>query len=89
MSSETLCLWLALWGFIILQCSHRRKGCKLPPGPRGLPVLGVTLELLDFSVKPWTRFTRWSRQYDHTHQGMISVPTLFRTNIVIEQVILC
>ncbi|KAI0051317.1 cytochrome P450 [Auriscalpium vulgare] len=33
---------------------------KLPPGPRGLPILGNALDLRD---KQWLAFTKWKKQY--------------------------
>ncbi|KAH9049790.1 cytochrome P450 [Lactarius deliciosus] len=34
---------------------------KLPPGPRGLPLLGNTLQLR--SSQQWLRFTRWKQEF--------------------------
>ena len=60
----------------------RKRKSHLPPGPKGLPIFGVTFAMLDNSVKAWTRFERWERQHG-TGSGLITVPTFARTNIVI------
>jgi hypothetical protein len=54
-----------------------------PPGPKGSYILGCTAEMLDPSVKPWDRFRTWSKQYG-ADKGLLSVPTLARTNIIIK-----
>jgi hypothetical protein len=41
-----------------------RKNARLPPGPRGPPIIGMTREMLDGSMLPWYRFEAWSKQYD-------------------------
>jgi hypothetical protein len=33
---------------------------KLPPGPRGYPIIGNVLEL---RTQQWLKFTEWRRQY--------------------------
>lgn len=43
----------------VRQISRRRKG-SLPPGPRGLPVLGSVFEL---AKDPWLTFTEWKKTY--------------------------
>lgn len=41
--------------------TNRLRGCKLPPGPPGLPVIG---NLLDLSTdRPWAVLSEWSRVY--------------------------
>jgi hypothetical protein len=40
------------------------RNAKLPPGPKGQWLLGVTKDMLDTSVKPWTRFDAWSKEYN-------------------------
>lgn len=84
MGSGSICLLLCICALLLLKHRQRKRNTKLPPGPKGLPLLGVTQALLDTSVKPWTRFTRWSKEHDKDQQGMITVPTLLRTNIVIK-----
>ena len=53
---------------IILSVKHRRKwahrlqGCRLPPGPRGWPVIGSLLDLPNCE-RPWTVYRKWAQQY--------------------------
>lgn len=49
-----------------------RKNARLPPGPKGSLILGVTKEMLDPSVKPWHRFDQWAKEYN----ARKSLPTL-------------
>ena len=42
--------------------SRRRKG-KLPPGPRGLPILGSVLDLIIKDTDTWLTFTEWHKTY--------------------------
>ena len=37
---------------------------KLPPGPRGLPLLGNALELRS---QQWIQFTRWKKEFGTIH----------------------
>lgn len=56
-----LVLGVALQRAFSRRDARRRK--RLPPGPRGSFLLGVTSEMLDQSVKPWLRFEKWSKEY--------------------------
>lgn len=74
---------LVVVALLLLVCSlvHLRlfkpawkgQGLPLPPGPRGLPLLGATLDMFDASVRPWHRFEAWSKQYG---AGSSAGPTL-------------
>lgn len=46
-------LILAAWSF-------SRPKRNLPPGPKGLPILGNVFQLPPF---PWLKFTEWKDQY--------------------------
>lgn len=43
----------------IKQISNRQKG-SLPPGPRGLPIIG---NLFDMTKDPWLILTEWKKTY--------------------------
>ncbi|KAI3608805.1 cytochrome p450 [Moniliophthora roreri] len=47
-----ICIWIAFFG--------RRRPGKLPPGPKGYPIVGNALQLRD---RPWHTFVEWKKQY--------------------------
>ncbi|ESK82987.1 cytochrome p450 [Moniliophthora roreri MCA 2997] len=47
-----ICIWIAFFG--------RRRPGKLPPGPKGYPLVGNALQLRD---RPWHTFVEWKKQY--------------------------
>ncbi|KAI0092433.1 CyP450 monooxygenase [Irpex rosettiformis] len=42
--------------------AYRLQGCRLPPGPRGWPILGSLLDLPNCE-RPWTIYRKWAQQY--------------------------
>lgn len=57
-----LCLVCAvLFGLWVLACSDRVQGRKLPPGPRGFPIVG-SLPFLSRDA-PYQTLTRWAKRY--------------------------
>ena len=48
---------------------HRRRewlqrlhGCRLPPGPRGWPIIGSLLDMPS-GDRPWTIYREWAKKY--------------------------
>lgn len=57
----------------------------LPPGPKGVPVLGMTAKVMAPGKKHASLFEDWEKQYGQG-KGILLVPTLFRQQIIIRQV---
>lgn len=56
--------YVAFLGLLILTLTATmagRKRRRLPPGPRGLPILGNIFNVP--TDRPWLDYLRWSRQY--------------------------
>lgn len=70
------------WAILSAHLRAARLRKRLPPGPRGRWLLGMTQEMLDPSVKPWFRFEAWSKEYNAQH--LLSVPTLGLTDIIVK-----
>ncbi|KAH6904124.1 cytochrome P450 98A3 [Coprinopsis sp. MPI-PUGE-AT-0042] len=63
---QLLLLALGLTVFIVgrrLRDNRRRnpRGLPLPPGPKGLPIIGSALEVP--SQRPWLTYTKWRKEY--------------------------
>lgn len=58
-SSAFVPLAVLLFALLFLYRAQSR-GRKLPPGPKGLPILG---NLLQIDNRPWLRFTQWKEKY--------------------------
>ncbi|PBK95975.1 cytochrome P450 [Armillaria gallica] len=71
-------LWLPFLIILIVICIIRRYTfSRLPPGPRGLPIVGNILDMP--ATKPWLTFARWSELYG----DICSVTILGQTFIVL------
>ena len=47
---------ILLYAVLYLKSPYR----KLPPGPRGYPIIG---NILDLRSKPWIKFAEWRKNY--------------------------
>jgi hypothetical protein len=71
---------------VILYREYARAGARKaqlppPPGPRGLPILGMTAQVMAPGKKHASLFHDWEKQYGGA--GILLVPTLFRKQIII------
>ncbi|KIY73621.1 cytochrome P450 [Cylindrobasidium torrendii FP15055 ss-10] len=59
-SSILLALLVVVVAVVASSLSRKRAG-KLPPGPRGLPLLGNALDMM--KLRPWLVYNEWKQQY--------------------------
>lgn len=57
----------------------------LPPGPKGIPIFGMTAKVLAPGKKHASLFEDWEKHYGQG-KGILLVPTLFRKQVIIRQV---
>jgi len=72
--NRTLSLGILL-GFIVLYVARYVTSPyrKVPPGPRGYPIIGNVLELRS---QQWLKFTEWRKQYGGTHFNSLRLQSL-------------
>ena len=58
--------------------AHRLHGHRLPPGPRGWPIIGSLFDLPDCE-RPWTVYRQWAQTYGKPH---FSLPIVRDSNNV-------
>lgn len=71
-----------------LTLQRRSKSCPLPPSPNVpyRPFVGLSQEMMDDSLgKPWAKFRKWRQDLPDAAQqtGLLHIPTIRQTNIVI------
>jgi hypothetical protein len=59
----SITIWVALGGTIVysLFSRHTRSQSPLPPGPKGLPLIGNVLDIP--SKYPWEKYMAWSKEF--------------------------
>ncbi|TFY68059.1 hypothetical protein EVJ58_g1228 [Rhodofomes roseus] len=65
------------FAFVVYKLAYDRRGAPLPPGPRGLPVLGNALQVP--TAFSWLKFTEWAKTYG----DVIHVSALQRSFIIL------
>jgi len=75
--NRTLSLGILL-GFIVLYVARYVTSPyrKVPPGPRGYPIIGNVLELRS---QQWLKFTEWRKQYGETRFKPLHLQSLMFT----------
>ena len=54
----------------------------LPPGPKGVPIFGMTAKVMAPGKKHASLFEDWEKEYGQG-KGILMVPTLFRKQVII------
>ncbi|TFY54698.1 hypothetical protein EVJ58_g8706 [Rhodofomes roseus] len=65
------------FAFVVYKLAYDRRGTPLPPGPRGVPVLGNALQVP--TVFSWLKFAEWGKTYG----DVIHVSALQRSFIIL------
>lgn len=51
-----------------------RRNSKLPPGPKGWPIIGNRLDVP--KIAPWLTYKRWSEEYGNEHAILLMLNSL-------------
>ena len=75
MDSVASFLALVLILAVAVRFNGRRSRMRLPPGPRGLPLIGNALDMP--SSHPWETFSEWGKKWGkyHTCPACALMPT--------------
>jgi len=65
--ASIMCLCLALY----LVRHRQRKGLALPPGPRGVPLLGNVLQINPKKI--WRELEIWGKQYGNSYSVSVEL----------------